>query len=49
MAADATLGATEAADVENRSRWLVCIERHNAWLQCAATLIERGYLRGPAQ
>ncbi len=45
--ADRTLGATEAADAENRTRWLVCIEQHNAWLSCAANLIDSGFLRKP--
>lgn len=43
-----TLGVTEATDAENRARWLVCIERHNAWLECATRLIERGYLAAPS-
>jgi len=42
-----TLGATETADAENRTRWLVCIEQHSAWLACAANLIDRGFLRAP--
>lgn len=42
------LGETEPADAMNRARWLTCIERHNAWLQCAKTLIDRGFLRAPS-
>ena len=48
LSTDKSLAATELVDVENRARWLGCIERHNAWLACASTLIEQGYLRGPA-
>lgn len=47
LSKDDSLGATEAADVENRARWLACIERHNAWLGCAASLIDRGFLKAP--
>lgn len=45
--AGSTLGESEVADARNRARWLACIERHNAWLSCAATLIQRGFLRTP--
>ena len=45
--ADPSLGASEEADVENRARWLECIERQNAWLSCAARLIDGGFLKGP--
>lgn len=46
---DKTLAATEAADVENRARWLRCAERHNTWLQCAAVLVDRGFLQSPGK
>jgi hypothetical protein len=46
-ASDPSMGAAEVADVQNRARWLACIERHSAWLQCAAALIDRGLLARP--
>lgn len=38
---------SELADVENRSRWLVCVERHAAWLACAGDLVRAGVLAAP--
>jgi hypothetical protein len=45
--AGVTLGDTEPTDAGNRARWLACIERHNAGLQCLAELVSKGYLRRP--
>lgn len=38
---------SEVADVENRARWLVCVERHAAWLACAGVLVRAGVLAAP--
>lgn len=47
MTPGASLGQTEADDVENRARWATCIARHSAWLRCARTLIDAGFLSPP--